>query len=74
MLSILTAAETEMYENSKQKEENRENSERTAQLVQERDDFMNQNDALKEMVQRQENENALIKQELQSEKSKLEIL
>ena len=74
MLSILTAAETEMYENSKQKEENRDNSERTAQLVQERDDFMNQNDALKEMVQRQENENALIKQELQSEKSKLEIL
>ncbi len=74
MLSILTAAETEMYENSKQKEENRENSERTAQIVQERDDFMNQNDALKEMVQRQENENALIKQELQSEKSKLEIL
>jgi hypothetical protein len=41
MLSILTAAETEMYENSKQKEENRDNSERTAQLVQERDDFMN---------------------------------
>lgn len=33
MLSILTAAETEMYENSKQKEENRENSERTAQIV-----------------------------------------
>jgi hypothetical protein len=36
MLSILTAAETEMYENSKQKEENRENSEGRRNVVQER--------------------------------------
>jgi len=40
MLSILTAAETEMYETSKQKEDQGDLSEANAKLAQERDNLI----------------------------------
>lgn len=81
MLSILTAAETEMYENSRQKEDQAELTERNQKLQAERDHFIELNQASQEEITRLQTlveqfqiDNETLKKSLDAERAKFQAL